>query len=168
MRTVRSLPLRRRSSRGQGLVEFALIFPVLIILIVGVFDMGAAVFAYNSVTNAAREAARLAIVNQDTASITARAISQTAIAETAAPNVTISFRSATPNADPTQNAVCGDPVAVGCVAVIIFQTTYRPFTPIIAQIVFKNGVTMTATTIEPVEFTCPNSTTTAANCPKQP
>ena len=38
------------------------------------FDLGAGVFAYNSVTNAAREGVRLAIVNQDQASIETRAI----------------------------------------------------------------------------------------------
>jgi len=41
-------------------------------------------------------------------------------------------------------------------------------TPIIRNILFPSGVTFVATSVEVVEFTCPNTTTTAANCPKQP
>lgn len=62
--------------RGQGLVEFALIFPVLILVIVAVFDVGRLVFAYNTITNAAREATRFGIVDQTAASIQAEAINQ--------------------------------------------------------------------------------------------
>ena len=50
--------------RGQALTEFALIIPILILLIVAAVDIGRGVFAYNSITNGAREGARLAIVNQ--------------------------------------------------------------------------------------------------------
>ena len=57
----------RRSAareRGQGLVEFALVFPVFILLLLGIFDLGRAVYAYNTIGDAAREGARVAIVNQ--------------------------------------------------------------------------------------------------------
>ena len=155
------------ASRGQALTEFALIVPIIAILLVAAIDVGRFVFAYNSVTNGAREGARLAIVNQDTTLIAQRAIAQTSIAETAAPNVTISFWDPTPNADPTTNAVC-NPVGFGCVVIVTFETTYSPITPIIKNILFANGVTVSAKSIQVVEFTCPNATTTAANCPKQP
>ncbi len=46
--------------RGQSLVEFALIAPVLIILVLGVIDYGRVYFAYVSVTNAARNGAHFA------------------------------------------------------------------------------------------------------------
>jgi hypothetical protein len=52
-----------RHPRGQALVEFALILPVFVLLIVGIFDFGRVVWATTSVTNAAREAARYAIVH---------------------------------------------------------------------------------------------------------
>ena len=130
-------------------------------------DVGKGVFAYNSITNGAREGARLAIVNQDQASIVQRAISQTSIAETGAPSVTVIFKKSTPNADPSLNANCS-PVGFGCVAIVRFESTYTPMTPIIKNILFPSGVTFVATSSEVVEFTCPNATTTAANCPKQP
>ena len=54
---------RRDSSRGQSMVEFALILPVLVLLLVGFFDLGRVVLANDALTHAAREAARLAIVH---------------------------------------------------------------------------------------------------------
>jgi Flp pilus assembly protein TadG len=41
--------------RGQDLVEFALILPLFFLLVLGILEFGVAVFAYNSVANAARE-----------------------------------------------------------------------------------------------------------------
>ena len=83
------------------------------------------------------------------------------------PSVTVIFKKSTPNADPSLNANCS-PVGFGCVAIVRFETTYTPMTPIIKNILFPSGVTFVATSVEVVEFTCPNATTTAANCPKQP
>lgn len=156
-----------RDGRGQALVEFALVLPIFLLILVAIFDLGRAVFAFNSITNAAREGARLAIVNQTTASITNKAIANAAIAETAAPNVTVIFKEAAPNADPTTNANCAT-LEIGCMAVVSFQTTYQPLTPIVSQILFSGGVTLTATSIEAIEFVCPNPTTAAGACPKQP
>jgi len=51
--------------KGQSLVEFALILPIFLLLVVGFFDIGRAVFYYSSATNAVREAARFAVVNRD-------------------------------------------------------------------------------------------------------
>jgi Flp pilus assembly protein TadG len=59
----------RQEKRGQALVEFALIVPVFILLLVGLFDLGRGVFAFNTISNAAREAARVAIVDQDCTTI---------------------------------------------------------------------------------------------------
>ena len=86
-------PFRRRSThrRGQALVEFALVIPVFLVLMVALFDLGRAVFAYNTLTNAAREGARIAIVNQYEPSIIARAKQQTAIVELNDPSVSIDF-----------------------------------------------------------------------------
>ena len=55
----------RRRYFGQSLIEFALILPVLLLLITGFLDLGRAVFYYSSLTNAVREATRYAIVNHD-------------------------------------------------------------------------------------------------------
>ena len=57
--------MKRRREAGQSLVETALVLPVLLIILMGIFDFGRAIFAYNAVSNSAREAVRVAIVNQN-------------------------------------------------------------------------------------------------------
>ena len=159
--------LAPRASRAQAMVEFALVIPIFLLVVIAIIDVGRGVFAYNSITNGAREGARLAIVNQTQASIIARAVSQTAVAETDVPNVTVTFKETDPSPNYTTNPACS-PLKIGCVAIVSFQTTFRPITPIISSFLFSNGVTLTATSIEAIEFVCPNTITAAANCPKQP
>jgi len=55
--------VRRQRSGGQGLVEFAIVIPVFLVILIGMVDLGRAVWANNSVANAAREAARFASVH---------------------------------------------------------------------------------------------------------
>jgi Flp pilus assembly protein TadG len=158
---------RARQGRGQSLAEFALVLPIFLLLFMAIVDFGTAVFTYNSLTNAAREGARLAIVNQDTASVVQRAENQVSIAEINAPNVTIEFYQEATNGAPDTSSTCS-PAAVGCLAVVTFEATYKPMTPIIGRLLFANGVTMTAESVLTVEYSCPNATHTAAQCPKQP
>ncbi len=58
----------RRASRGQALVETALVLPLFLALLLGVVDLGRAVWATTSLNSAAREAARFAIVHGGSAS----------------------------------------------------------------------------------------------------
>ena len=54
---------RWRSRRGQSLVEMAMVMPLLAFLTFGLLDFGRAYYFQVSVTNAAREGARAAILN---------------------------------------------------------------------------------------------------------
>ncbi len=54
---------RERKSRGQALVEFALVAPMLFLLLLGVFEGGRFVLYMEALNNAAREGARYAIVH---------------------------------------------------------------------------------------------------------
>ena len=56
----------RRKPRGQAMVEFALVFPVFILLMVGLFDFGRVIWVNDTLATAAREAARFAIVHGGT------------------------------------------------------------------------------------------------------
>ncbi len=49
------------SSRGAELLEFALVLPFLLVLLVGIWDFGAAFALKQKTTNAAREAARIVV-----------------------------------------------------------------------------------------------------------
>ena len=50
-----------RGQRSQALIEFALISPVLLLLLFGIIDIGRAVFYYDTLNHAAREGARTAV-----------------------------------------------------------------------------------------------------------
>ena len=52
-----------RKERGQSLVEFALVIPLFLALVMGIADFGLGLKTWISMTNAAREAARYAAVN---------------------------------------------------------------------------------------------------------
>ena len=54
------LKTKLSQKRGQAIVEFALVLPLLLLLVVGLIEAGRAIFIYSSVTNASREAARYA------------------------------------------------------------------------------------------------------------
>lgn len=45
-------------SRGQALVEFSLVFPLMLLLVFGLIDLGRLVYANNALSQAAREGAR--------------------------------------------------------------------------------------------------------------
>jgi hypothetical protein len=58
----RSTRWTRDDERGAVLIEFALVLPLLLLLVVGMFDLGFAFQRYQAVTNAAREGARMAVL----------------------------------------------------------------------------------------------------------
>jgi Flp pilus assembly protein TadG len=51
---------KSRSARAQAIVEFAIALPVLLLLLLGIFEVGRYMFIYSSVTNASRNAVRYA------------------------------------------------------------------------------------------------------------
>jgi Flp pilus assembly protein TadG len=53
---------RRRRTRGQALVEFALILPLFVMVLFGVIDLGRYVYSLNAMNEAARESARVGAV----------------------------------------------------------------------------------------------------------
>ncbi|HWM15244.1 MAG TPA: TadE family protein [Microbacterium sp.] len=141
--------MMRRDGRdrtlGQSLVEFALVLPILLILMLGVLDFGRAIFAYNSVSNGARSGARVAIVNQDLDVITA-AVEDEAFG---LDDVDVSFD---PNVEgvpdcPQTNVDCCP--SIGCVIEVAVSTEYVPATPIFSQLV--GSITVSSESQMPIE-----------------
>ena len=157
--------------RGQALVEFALILPIFLIVLLAVFDVGRLVFIYNGITNAAREGARLAIVNQTSASITTRVTDQSPGAAVTVCVVLLgSGQTTTDCATTPVGSRCATPPTIGCVASVEVSTQYQAITPVIGNIIGPK--TLTARSEVPIEFVCPNVSipawSTAGACPKQP
>ena len=57
---------RNDSERGQSLVEFGLIIPIVLLIMFGLFDLGRVVFINNSLSDGARNGARHASVGPAT------------------------------------------------------------------------------------------------------
>lgn len=51
---------KKRDFRGQAIVEFAIVLPILLMVMVGILEFGRMVFIYSAVTNASRNAVRYA------------------------------------------------------------------------------------------------------------
>ena len=62
-RSVTRSTLPHRPGAGQGLVEFSLIMPFLLVLFMGILDFGRVFFVYSEVSSAVREAIRFSAVN---------------------------------------------------------------------------------------------------------
>jgi len=144
MRILR-LPKFDRARPGQSLVEFALILPILLILLLGIVDFGRAVAAYNSVSNGARSGVRVAIVNQDY-----NAIVDAVEAEAfGLGDVNVTFN---PNVEgiPACPVASGDCCpAIGCVVGVTVSTEYVPATPIFSQLV--GSITVSSDSQMPIE-----------------
>ena len=52
----------RRHDEGQSLVEFAILLPILMAVVIGIFEFGRAWNTQQVLTNAAREGVRLAVI----------------------------------------------------------------------------------------------------------
>ncbi len=66
--------VRRRRDSGQSLAEFAIVLPVLLAVVIGIFEFGRAWNVYQVLTNAAREGARRAVVPTTTSEDQVRAV----------------------------------------------------------------------------------------------
>lgn len=160
--------LRFSRGRGQALVEFALVFPLIVVILLGVFDFGRYIFADNEVTNAAREGIRTAIVNQYEPDIRSRIRQQATAIDISVTPPTCDADNVPPSAD--ESGICikfvdqknlttlCSPMYVGCVAVITVKYTFTPLTPVISRIV--GGRVVVSTAKQPIESVC-----TAAGCP---
>jgi len=69
---VRLFTKLRRDKKGQAMVEFALILPLLLFLLMTIFEFGNIFHSYLLVTSASREGARMGVVGHTDTAITER------------------------------------------------------------------------------------------------
>ena len=82
----------RPRQRAQAMVEFALILPLLLLLVVAIIDLGRALFVYSQVSNAAREAVRYGTVDAiNCGEVENRARSMFTIVPSGAVNVSVAL-----------------------------------------------------------------------------
>jgi Flp pilus assembly protein TadG len=107
---------RLKNQRGQALVEFALILPILLAIMIGIFDFGAAYNQKNDLNFLANQAARYAEVNACAACGTNQTISQYVLATADTKHVqntaTISFCLPPLSGGGTNDGSVGDPLRI--------------------------------------------------------
>jgi hypothetical protein len=136
----------RRSERGTALVEFALIAPLLFLLLFGIIDFGRALDYYNQVTQLAGQGARAAAVNMNPDGLTtptATSIqSQLATQYTAQPELKSGIVVCITRI-PTK---VGDPVTVK----VTYHFTFLPLIGLAAK-ALNNGLDLTSIQTERAE-----------------
>jgi Flp pilus assembly protein TadG len=124
---------RRHRTRGQSMVEFTLILPVLMLMIFGIYQFGQTYSDYIQVTNAARTGGRKALVSRSDANGVADAVAAAKGAtwwlNTAQMNVTVS---------PSQPWTAGQTVTV---------TVTYPWSISLLGFVAGSGTLKSATTV---------------------
>jgi Flp pilus assembly protein TadG len=148
---------RRKGPSGQGLVEFALVIPILLLIFFGIFDLGRAVYALNTISNAARQAARVAIVDQTLATIQDKAIFEGLVLDLTPADVGVTYCQSgklclpgEADAGATCTLVNGG-IPLTCDADVTVTYTYNAATPVISELV--GNITMSSTTRLAVERT---------------
>ena len=111
----------RRNRRGAAVVEFAVVAPVFILLIFGMIEFGRAIMVQQILTNAAREGARVAIL--DSATPTASTV--TSKVTTYLQNSGITGATVTINPSEPTTATYGQPVTV-TVTIPFTSVTWTP------------------------------------------
>lgn len=114
----RRLALRFRDDRGGLAVEFALMAPLFVVLIMAIADIGMAALELSNVRGAARSGLQAVLL--DAGDVAGASL----IAETAAPEAEVSVETTCTCPDGTE-IVCGDTCAVGSERRIVTVTVSR-------------------------------------------
>jgi Flp pilus assembly protein TadG len=123
----------RNSGRqpGQTLIEFAIILPVLLLIVMVVFDLGRIVYYYSMLTNAAREGARYGSTN----AAATNTIIQQRVLEYAAgfdlqPSDVVVNKSSVTNVEVEQNSIYRDDINVE----VTIDFDFVPITPYVDRL----------------------------------
>ncbi|HXG39865.1 MAG TPA: TadE family protein [Candidatus Limnocylindrales bacterium] len=146
---------RPPGNAGQSVAEFAIVVPILLLLLFTIFDFARLFYAYNTLSNAAADGARKAIVDQSlvpgqTYSVAAKEAADQATALGLDPGdpteVSVAYRS--PNlSDPCPSR------AIGCIAEVRVQYQFTAMTPLIGG--FFPIKSVSAISQMPIERTYP-------------
>ncbi len=143
IRALRARPRSPSRSRGQSLVELALVLPILLLLVAGALDLGRVFFASVTVTNAAREGAmQAAKTPTDTAAIRTRAQF-----EAQNSGVTIAPADVTASC-----SLSGCPRQAGSTVTVSVTGTFSLITPLLAPLFGGQSIPFSSSATAQVEY----------------
>ena len=139
-----------RRDRGAVAVEFALVIPVLLLILFGVMDFGRAMFVKNALTNAAAQAARVASVHSAVTSNSESATVQAVASQVATQMGIQSMAGATGSVSVVKFTLCPPDTATTASAAVASVTTGVGFSWMLPRDLFNPGagsdsITATAT-----------------------
>lgn len=164
------------AERGQALVEVAFVLPILLLGMLGLVDLGRAVYAYSAIGDAARQGTRTAIVDQYEANIRTRAAQQATGVGIDASRASTSANCPTSGSSPalmtpsgasgvcvqyldsTGSHACPTTSGFDCIAVVTVKATITPITPMIGLL--TGPIELVQRAQQPVESVC-----STASCP---
>lgn len=123
----------QRRSRGQSLVEFALVIPIFLLIVFALIDMGRLVYINNALAEGAREGARWGSVQSRSQDAPGRTSIGTHATDSlaAVPNSTVTVTCLDQKDGLTTAATC----VPGDILVVQVDSPVTMLTPILAQIV---------------------------------
>lgn len=151
----------RRSGRGQGLVEFALIVPVLMLILLLGLDFGRVFFGWVGLTNASRIGASYAAAHPTAwgspGNATERASYNAQILADAA-----ALNCALPGTLPTPTFAAG--TDLGDTAQVTLTCTFTLITPLVSEIL-GNSITIAAESVFPIRAGLAGTTPVSSSVP---
>lgn len=120
-----------RRQGGQALAEFGLVLPLLVLILMLIFDFGRLIYAYNVVSNAARAGARTAVVDQNGTVIDTRV--RTVLLGLPSADATVAY----------SRPGCPTPPLIGCTSTVTVSYTWGAITPVIGRIIGPISVAST-------------------------
>lgn len=145
---------KRKRENAQGMVEFALILPILLLVVLGIVEFGRLLFFYSSVTSASREGARYGAAvgeisagvdrYEDCAGIRDAARRAGTFARLEDDDITIQYD----DGANLKDAVCPPTTTIGLAdrVVVTVVGNFQPITPIIDVFFPDDGLDITSTT----------------------
>jgi len=134
-----------RDQQGVSAVEFALVAPMLVLVLLVAADLGLSLSRNASVANAARTGAEFAAIHGwNSSGITTAATSATNLTVTATPTTYCGCATGNAIAQQTCGTTCSGGGTTGTYVSVATQATYTPISPVLWG---KTSVNLSATTV---------------------
>lgn len=124
---------------GQSMIEFALILPLMVLVVAGIFDLGRAFYSSITITNAAREAARYGTLNPKLT----QGICDAAMIEAQSSGITLNYSNITISCNTTVTCLSTSTPVIACNGnqPIIIKVSYN-YNQMLFRFFFPTGINM--------------------------
>ena len=138
-------------AKGQDLVEYALILPIMLMIIAVIFDLGRVTFIYSTLSNLTREAARYGVIDPCDTSGNSTNVENVGKARAIGidPNA-LTFLITQPSYD----CALQKPTSAGDATIVVnVSYVFTPMTPFVAQVLNGgNSLTLNSTATMYIEY----------------